>query len=235
MARKKRKRDFINLQFGRLTVIKQCEQQSNSNGKLENSWLCKCTCGNKCVKRESILKNSKNRVNELSCGCVEEEIAKEKEIKKQLKRKMTEQENADWEKLYEYVRTNIMKYDKTQSLSRTMVLRLKGLKENKFMANKKIENTANYSFETILTTFKFCSIDIQNAIQTHSFRDENHKFNYILKIVEDKINTVYMRLKNAEKSKEKTIAEDIDIITSDIAEYQTKTKITFNKRLEKLW
>ena len=62
------------------------------------------------------------------------------------RKKMTEKEKQDWESLYMYVKSNIMGYDENQALSSTMVLRLKGLLTNKFMENKNIEASANYSY-----------------------------------------------------------------------------------------
>ena len=95
-----------------------------------------------------------------------------------------------------------MGYDENQALSSTMVLRLKGLLTNKFIENGNIASTANYSYETILNTFKFCSPDIQKALRTNRFENEQHKFLYITKIVENNINNVYMRMRNAQKAKE---------------------------------
>ena len=71
------------------------------------------------------------------------------------KKKMTEKEKKDWEALYMYVKI-LLGYDENQALSSTMVLRLKGLLTNKFIENNNIESTANYSYEVILNTFKFC-------------------------------------------------------------------------------
>lgn len=148
---------------------------------------------------------------------------------------MTEKEKQDWENLYMYVKSNIMGYDENQALSSAMVLRLKGLLTNKFMENKNIESTANYSYETILNTFKFCSPDIQKALRTNRFVDEQHKFNYILKIVEKNINNVYMRMKNVEKAKEEAKNTSIDATNHIGAEYQRKTKEVNNKLLNDLW
>lgn len=117
------------------------------------------------------------------------------------RKKMTEKEKQDWESLYYYVK-KLMGYDENQALSNAMVLRLKGLLTNKFMENNKIESSANYSYETILNTFKFCSPDLQRALRTVSFKDEQHKFNYLLKIVEKNINTVYVKMRNVERAKE---------------------------------
>lgn len=137
---------------------------------------------------------------------------------------MTEKEKQDWDSLYQYVKLNILGYDENQALSNTMVLRLKGLLTNKFMENNNIESTANYSYETILNTFKFCSSDIQRALRTNNWANEMHKFNYILKIVEGNINNVYIKMKNIEKAKEeaKNTAVEVPIHTS--AEFKPREK-----------
>lgn len=151
------------------------------------------------------------------------------------KKKMTEEEKMAWESLYNYVKSNIMGYDENQALSSTMVLRLKGLLTNKFIENNNIESTANYSYETILNTFKFCSPDLYKALRTNSFKDEMHRFNYVLKIVEKNINTVYLRMKNVEKTKEEAKNTTIDTVNHTGAEYQRKTKEVNNKLLNNLW
>lgn len=92
---------------------------------------------------------------------------------------MSKQEKADWDELYEYVRTEVMGYDQNQSLSSEMVLRLKGLLSNKFMENNHIQDIASYSYKTVLNTFKYCSLDIQRGLSSNSFRDERHRFNYV--------------------------------------------------------
>lgn len=136
---------------------------------------------------------------------------------------MTEKEKQDWESLYYYVK-NLLNYDENQSLSNAMVLRLKGLLTNKFMENGNIESTANYSYETVLNTFKYSSLDIQKALRTNNFKDEQHKFNYILKIVEKNINTVYMKMKNAEKAKEEAKNTMVEIPTHTGAEFKPREK-----------
>lgn len=137
---------------------------------------------------------------------------------------MTEEEKIAWDELYTHVKKNIMGYDDNQALSSTMVLRLKGLLTNKFIANNNTKDTANYSYETILNTFKYSSIDIQKALRTNNFKDESHKFNYILKIVEKNINTVYIKMKNVERAKEEAKKKTIEAPTHTMAEYKPKEK-----------
>lgn len=148
---------------------------------------------------------------------------------------MTEKDKQDWDLLYAYVKTNIMGYDENQALSKQMVLRLKGLLTNKFMENNNIKSTANYSYEVILNTFKFCSPTIMKTLRTNSWTNETHKFNYVLKIVEKNINDVYMRMKSIEKSREEAKTTTLDVVNHIGAEYQRKTKETTNKLLDDLW
>lgn len=150
------------------------------------------------------------------------------------RKKMTKEELQSWENLYYYVKDNLMGYDSNQALSSTMVLRLKGLLTNKFMENKKTKDTANYSYETILNTFKFCSPELQRALRNNNFRDEQHKFNYILKIVEQNINNVYLRMKRAEKAKEELESVDTSQTTNYVNTFKKKER-KINKRLNELW
>lgn len=140
------------------------------------------------------------------------------------RKKMTEKEKQDWDNLYTYVKKNIMGYDNDQALSNAMVLRLKGLLTNKFMENNNIESTANYSYETVLNAFKYSSFDIQKALRTNNFKDEKHKFNYILKIVEQNINTVYVKMKNVEKAKEEAKNMTIEAPIHEGAEFKPREK-----------
>lgn len=137
------------------------------------------------------------------------------------RKKMSEKDKQDWESLYYYVK-KIMGYDENQALSSAMVLRLKGLLSNKFMENNNIESKANYSYETILNTFKYSSLDIQKALRTNNWANEMHKFNYILKIVEKNINTVYVRMKNAEKAKEEAKNTIVEAFVHTGAEFKPK-------------
>lgn len=138
------------------------------------------------------------------------------------RKKMTEKEKQDWESLYMYVKSNIMGYDENQSLSSKMVLRLKGLLTNKFIENGNIASTANYSYEIILNTFKFCYPDISRALRTNNFKDEMHKFLYITKIVENNINNVYVRMKNAQKAKEEAKNTTVEAPSHTGAEFKPR-------------
>ena len=139
------------------------------------------------------------------------------------KKKMTEKQKQDWENLYYYVK-NLLGYDENQALSSTMVLRLKGLSTNKFIENNNIQDGANYSYEVILNTFKFCKLDIDKALRTNRFQNEQHKFLYITKIVENNINNVYMKMKNSQKAKEEAKNTTVEMPIHTGAEFKPKEK-----------
>jgi hypothetical protein len=135
---------------------------------------------------------------------------------------MSKEEKEIFDSIYEYVRTYIMGYDQNQSLSKTMVLRLKGLIVNKFIENYDIEDTANYPYLVVLNTFKFCKPDIEKALKNNSFQDENHKFNYVIKIVESNLNNVYMRMKNVKKTEEESENHDLSDAVNYINTFKAK-------------
>ena len=139
-------------------------------------------------------------------------------------KKMSKEESKDWEELYFYVKDNIMGYDENQALSKNMVLRLKGLLTGKFIENKNIKDNSSYSYKTILATFKYCRSDIEKAFRTKSFQDESHKFNYALVIVEKSINTVYIKMKNAQKAREEAKSTVVEMPTHTGAEFKPKEK-----------
>lgn len=189
-------------------------------------------------------KTTKNEIENNTEASINKDENKEVKPKRKRKSKpktspkktLTEKEKDDWDKLYKYVRTNVMGYDENQALSKDMVLRLKGLLVNKYMENNSIKDTANYSYEIILLTFKFCIMDIRNGLMSNTFRNEMHKFNYVLRIVEKNINTVYVRLKNAEKAKEDADRHDISNTINYVNTFKSKEdNHNNNNKYDDLW
>lgn len=149
--------------------------------------------------------------------------------------KMTEIEKQQWNDLYQYVKKEILLYDESQSIPSSLVLRLKGLAKGKYIENKNIEDRAKYSYEVVLYTFQICKPKIINAILGKDFNSEQGKFSYICKIVENSLNDVYMRLKQAKKTEEKTEGVNTENLSYKGAEYANKTEKIKNDRLNELW
>ncbi len=146
------------------------------------------------------------------------------------------QELKDWDSLYQYVKKEIMKYGDDMKLPKYMVLRLKGLNKGQFIANKSQKTYANYSFNIILLTFKACKQDILKYTSQNIFKDEKHRFNYIMTIIENNINEIVLRLDNKKNQEEKIENLKIDNIQDNkSAKYTKKTKEIQNDRLNELW
>ena len=148
---------------------------------------------------------------------------------------MTSIEKEQWDKLYQYVKKEILLYDDSQSIPSNLILRLKGLTKGKYMENRNTEDKADYSYEIILYTFQICKPSIMNALASRTFDSESYKFNCICKIVENNINDVYLRVMKAKKTEEDIESMDTSILSHDGGKYQKKTEELKNKRLNELW
>jgi len=152
-----------------------------------------------------------------------------------MRKKMTSIEKEQWDKLYQYVKKEILFYDDSQSIPSGLVLRLKGLTKGKYIENRNIKDNADYSYEIVLYTFQICRPSIMSALSNKVFESENNKFNYICKIVENNINDVYLRVQKTKKSDENIEHLDTSILSHNGGEYQKKTEELKNKRLNELW
>lgn len=152
-------------------------------------------------------------------------------------RKMTEEEKLQWKELCEWLELNIFNYDiKTQRLQKKACLILKGLQTGQNVINNNCEKYGDYPFNVILMTFKANKTKIQNAIRNKDFEDESKKMAYVCAIVRDKINDMYSRYLNAQKTQKKVESVDTSIMSHDGAEYKSNnSERKVNKRLEGLW
>ena len=138
------------------------------------------------------------------------------------RKRMTEEEKRDWNELYSYVHDVIMGYDKKTVLDRYFVLRLKGLKEGKFIANNKTRLYGEYTFQEILATFIYCKNEIVKGLTFNDFKDTQHKINYIMFLVELQLNMIRERIRD--KTKEEKQIEQIEIAEQSKIKYVNKNK-----------
>ena len=151
-------------------------------------------------------------------------------------KELKDKEWQEWCLLYEYVKKEILQYDEDMKVPQFMVLRLRGLRSGKFMSNKTQKSYADYGFDVILLTFKACKMDILKYTKQNIFKDEQHKFNYIMVIIENNINDIVLRLKNRVNQDHKIETFNADQIKNEnVAGYTRKTKDTKSKLLDDLW
>ena len=145
------------------------------------------------------------------------------------------EEEKKFKELCEYVKKEIMGYDENQKLSKHMCLRLRGMKDGKFIANKTTPSMAHYSYDIILLTFKYIKHHgLDNLLIGKKFNSEEHKFNYIMVIISNNINTVYNKVKKIRE--EQNRSDNIKVV--ELPNYKNKYESTpkkVNKNLEKFW
>lgn len=147
-----------------------------------------------------------------------------------------EPENLEWLELCDYVKKEILRYDDNMKFPKSLALKLQGLKKGQYIANKYIPEGACYDDRTILYAFKFCKNKIVDYLDKNEskIKDENHRINIILKIVEPEINDVYMRLKQNKNQHDKLEYSSMELQSNDGAEYKKKTK-DINDKLKMLF
>ena len=140
--------------------------------------------------------------------------------------KKEERKDADWLELCEWLELNIFNYDidNGQRLQKKSCLILQGLRKGQNLANNKYETYGSYPDSIILMTFKANKLKIQNAIRNKNFEKESNKMFYICAIVRDKLNDMYGRYLNAQKTQEKVESVDTSIAEYKGVEYKAKTE-----------
>lgn len=141
-----------------------------------------------------------------------------------------------WIELCEYVKREILEYDDNMKFPQYLALKLQGIKRGEHIANNNHTANANYDDYTILCTFKLCKKKIVTYLHDNEkkIKDENHKINLIIKMIEPEINDVYLRIQRAEKTKSKVEQQPFDNQSNENAGYVKKTK-EINDKMKKLF
>lgn len=146
-------------------------------------------------------------------------------------------DNEQWRELCAWVELNIFEYEPTQKLQRQACLTLEGLRKGQTIANNKTDTYGEYPINVILLTFKANKNVLLSALKGKNFESEDKKMRYCCAVIRDKINDVYTRYLNAQKSQEKVKRVDTSIMDYQGAEYQSSTKTDKKKedKFKELW
>lgn len=130
----------------------------------------------------------------IHANCIDEYITKRKEMD-------------DFDKVYKYVKYNLLKYKEGVNLSPSQVNRLKALRDGKINLKKGDKQQYNgYPFHIIYLTLLYKTKDIEKALATKVFDDEKGKVDYITVIVANSINDVYQKITSKEESDKRLVA-----------------------------
>lgn len=127
----------------------------------------------------------------------EEKVKKEPEEKvKKKTNKMSKEEIAERDELATYIK-ELFGY---HVLTRRQMHKINSLKNGEIV-RRGDEITKDFPYSVILLTFKAKKAEIDYALKTKNFNDEDKKFNYVMAIISNSINEVYLRWKNSEFQK----------------------------------
>lgn len=190
--------------------------------------VCKCYfCKEDILKEED---REKINVSKMDNKIVLKNIHKECVSKYEEKRN----DYNEWCKVYDYFRYQVLGYKNGMQLPKFCKNKIQGLRVGDFVLKKgkKIElNSDGYPYKIILITMMMTRNDMEYALKTKVFKSENEKIAYLIGIIMNNINDVYLRILEGEKSKErlrkqvdkKTEEEQVDI------SYENKNKLIKNK------
>ena len=148
---------------------------------------------------------------------------------------MAEKKDADFKEMCAWIEKEIFGYDENQKLQKMACLKLQGLRSGKVVANNNIENNGNYSIDVIWNTFRANKLLILKALKNKTFSSEQAKMGYVCAIVREHLNDMYQRMKNAELSKSKQDAVNIDVDSYNKNNYHKQTIDYKNSTFEDIW
>ena len=134
-----------------------------------------------------------------------------------------------------WIEREIFGYDENQKLQKMACLKLQGLRSGKVVANNNTENNGNYSIDVIWNTFRANKLLILKALKNKTFSSEQAKMGYVCAIVRGHLNDMYQRMKNAELSKSKQDAVNIDVDSYNKNNYHKQTIDYENSTFEDIW
>ena len=148
---------------------------------------------------------------------------------------MAEKKDADFKEMCAWIEREIFGYDENQKLQKMACLKLQGLRSGKVVANNNTENNGNYSLDVIWNTFRANKLLILKALKNKTFSSEQAKMGYVCAIVREHLNDMYQRMKNAELSKSKQDAVNIDVDSYNKNNYHKQTIDCENSTFEDIW
>lgn len=134
-----------------------------------------------------------------------------------------QKEKTDWDKVYQKWK-NILNIPENKNVDKYTVLRLRALRVNKYMPKQEnvLYRNVGYSYDTIYKTLVFCENKMRYALKTIDFTDNQHKTNYLLKIVDAQLPFIDERNRQQQRAKEIAQAKllQADLFIDDEEEFE---------------
>ena len=173
--------------MGRPVICRICEQRIEG----EEPVIIKVT-GSSFYNKKAHAECYKNYLKD--CGIQEDDLkVKRKKSSTKKEPKMTKEEIAERDELASYIK-NLFGY---HVLTRNHMHKINSLKNGEIV-RKGDEITKELPYSVILLTFKAKKSEIDYALKNKHFNNEDGRFNYVMAIVSNSLNEVYLRWKDSE-------------------------------------
>lgn len=144
--------------------------------------------------------------------------------------KLTEEEKRYRDELSDYVRKEIFGYEQRGFATPNLFwVRVNGFLTGRTYGNLELSaENKYYTYKDILATFKYCKPEIMRLYNRMSFKNEAHRINTTMKIIDENIVTVKQMMEKSEQQSKK-----MESIKSELLEqYQVAedTKDTYKAK-----
>lgn len=130
---------------------------------------------------------------------------------------LKQQENSDWDEVYQYFRKEILNMNTTVPLPEHATKRLLGLRLGQYIPNG--TNTRllprGYDYKVILVALKVTKPKLVSYLSTTEFASTKHRIDGIMKFVVSEIPDVAKRMETQKKANEKLDEETVTIPSFD--------------------
>lgn len=150
-------------------------------------------------------------------------------------------EQEDFDKVYKYIKNNLLHYPEHISFTEFQIRKLKGLRDGKSLLRKGEKQQYNgYSFHIIYLTLLYKSQDIKRILATKKFDREENKIDYIISVIANSVHGVYVKMKEKEEANKRliktveTMNKEKEVIKEDVEKIDDyKKRSTINHKILK--
>ena len=129
-----------------------------------------------------------------------------------------------------------MKYSDKMQLSEHTRRKLLELRNGGLIKNHEGVTDNGYPFPVILMTFKVKKLEIDRALDNINFENETQKVNYIMAIIKNSINDVYLRVL-AKNKRDEMVKNQSNTVVQSVkkVEYVKKSEINKGSLFDDIW
>lgn len=161
------------------------------------------------------------------------------------KRKTSDEEKQWFDTVYEYVKNSIFELDPKLKLPQYAIIRLRGMAQGRFVGKDREKCDLTYGYRVVLATFEKMAPLLKYGLKNKTFKNQQHKINWVFSVVEPYLNDVYQE-EEVNRTRIENLVRQSDEVFEDVERYQQvnnylnsqsefKEAKTWDKKHEDMW